>query len=59
MLFEILSDKDRGSCFVIMWQTLLRIKPSGERQSREVEISVETMTTSLETQLAPPLRFPN
>ena len=51
MLSDILSDKDQGSCFVIMWQNLLRIKPSGERQSREVEISEETMMTSLETEL--------
>ena len=51
MLSDILSDKDQGNCFVIMWQNLLRIKPSGERQSREVEISEETMMTSLETEL--------
>lgn len=51
MLSDILRDKDQGSCFVIMWQNLLRIKPSGERQSREVEISEETMMTSLETEL--------
>ena len=56
MLSDILSDKDQGSCFVIMWQNLLRIKPSGERQSREVEISEETMMTSLETELDLPLR---
>lgn len=41
MLSDILSDKDQGSCFAIVWQNLLRIKPSGERQSREVEISEE------------------
>lgn len=56
MLSDILSDKDQGSCFVIMWQNLLRIKPSGERQSREVEISEETTMTSLETELDLPLR---
>lgn len=56
MLSDILSDKDQGRCFVIMWQNLLRIKPSGERQSGEVEISEETMMTSLETELDLPLR---
>ena len=59
MLSDILSDKDQGSCFVIMWQNLLRIKPSGERQSREVEISEETMMTSLETELDLLLILPN
>lgn len=56
MLSDILSDKDQGSCFVIMGQNLLRIKASGERQSREVEISEETVMTSLETELDLPLR---
>ena len=56
MLSDILSDKDQGSCFAIVWQNLLRIKPSGERQSREVEISEETMMTSLEMELDLPLR---
>lgn len=56
MLSDILSDKDQGSCFAIVWQNLLRIKPSGERQSREVELSEETMMTSLEMELDLPLR---
>lgn len=56
MLSDILSDKDQGSCFAIVWQNLLRIKASGERQSREVELSEETMMTSLEMELDLPLR---
>lgn len=58
MPFEILSDKNQGSHFATRWQNLLRIKSIGGKQSREMEIVLETMTL-LELQLDPPLRFPN